>query len=170
MAQSKNNSRTIGIYPETKNPEFFNSILAERDHNTTMEDILLEALKKHGYSGPSSPCFVQSFFPSSLEYIATKSSLPLVYLTSTSLPNSTLEKYAKFCYGVGPSKNAIVQVIDQRVFKKTDFLDRAHAYGLKVSCLRFWRVMIFALASKCCIYNTQGFDEAFETNYSPSYR
>ena len=135
IAVAKNAERTIGIYPETKVPLFFNNYLAA--FNTTMEDILLEALERHGYNMKSSPCFIQSFLESSLEYMANRTELPLVFLTKVALPDQKLEELAKFCYGIGPSKNTIIRV-DPRTNKtagKTDFVDRAHKYGLKVRML-----------------------------------
>ena len=132
VAKNKSNGRTIGIYPETKTPTFFNDYLSP--FNTTMEDILLEALEKYGYAQKTSPCFVQSFSEESLRYMANRTELPMVFLTPVTLTDGKLADLAKFCYGVGSSKSAIVVTnpTSNTIIRTTDFVQRAQAHGLKV--------------------------------------
>uniref|UniRef100_H2YK04 glycerophosphodiester phosphodiesterase n=1 Tax=Ciona savignyi TaxID=51511 RepID=H2YK04_CIOSA len=108
VAVAKFAPRTIGIYPETKQPALFNHFISR--HNVTMEDLLLEALESHGYTSRDSPCFIQSFDESSLQYMAKRTDLPLVHLTDTVPSNEKLTEIASYCYGMGVSKNLIVQV------------------------------------------------------------
>jgi glycerophosphoryl diester phosphodiesterase len=56
--------RPVGIYPETKFPEYHDKLLT----GTTMSDIVLHVLRKYGYKGPmhsrawrKQPVLVQSF-------------------------------------------------------------------------------------------------------------
>ena len=131
VAQNASNTRTIGIYPETKVPLFFNFYL--NDYNTTMEDLLLSSLNKYGYKGKTAPCFLQSFSEASLRYMANQTDLPLVFLTETQLSDNKLSDLSTFCYGLGPSKNTIVQVgPNRKIIGVTDFVKKAHQYGLKV--------------------------------------
>ena len=134
MAQSSKNNRTIGIYPETKTPSFFNNFLNRSNSTLTMEDILLRSLEKYGYRKETSPCFVQSFSKASLKYMSTRTNLSLVFLASGSLSNTELAELSTFCYGIGTSKNAIVQVNSENyIATTTDFIERAHNYDLKVN-------------------------------------
>ncbi|MDM0076145.1 glycerophosphodiester phosphodiesterase [Variovorax sp. J2P1-59] len=65
-AKSRETGRTIGIYPETKNPTYF------RDLGLPMEDKLIAALDAAGWNSRSAPVFVQSFEPGSLKYMKGK--------------------------------------------------------------------------------------------------
>uniref|UniRef100_H2YK22 glycerophosphodiester phosphodiesterase n=1 Tax=Ciona savignyi TaxID=51511 RepID=H2YK22_CIOSA len=124
--------RTIGIYPETKNPSFFNGILEAE--NTTMEDILLASLEKYGYVNANSPCFIQSFDENSLRYMANKTELPLIILNPLLLTDQKMTELAVFCYGIGPSKSEILPVnpTSNKLLQSTDFITRAHAKGFKI--------------------------------------
>ncbi|CAK8686229.1 unnamed protein product [Clavelina lepadiformis] len=137
VAKNVTNGRTIGIYPETKNPDFFNSILAA--HNTTMEEILLESLQRHGYTEATSPCFVQSFDEDSLRFMSGRTELPLIYLTPVGLTNTKLAEISTFCSGLGTSKDTIVQVNPNtmKIIQTSDFIDRAHSYQLEVHAYTF---------------------------------
>jgi glycerophosphoryl diester phosphodiesterase len=80
-------SRTVGIYPEAKHPTWHNHLPALVGAGLRMEEILLAALHRRGYSGPpgseawlARPSYIQCFEPTSLEYMSTKSSVPLVLL------------------------------------------------------------------------------------------
>lgn len=72
--------RPVGIYVETKDPRFINSLPIIREANTTFEDLLLTALRDFGYDDRRSPCFLQSFSEGSLRYMADRSPLPAVIL------------------------------------------------------------------------------------------
>ena len=139
VAKNISNARTIGIYPETKVPSFFNEFL--KSNGTTMEDILLQSLQKHGYVEETSPCFIQSFSEESLRYMAGKTKLPLIYLLPGSVTDKKMAEIATYCYGVGPSKSAIVQLDGSNsIARTTDFIERAHKHGLKVN-IAFMRVI-----------------------------
>jgi len=151
VAKNVSNKRVIGIYPETKSPSFFNDFL--ESHDTTMEDILLESLQNHGYTEETSPCFVQSFSEASIRYMSSRTKLPLIFLTSTPLPDNKLANLSTICYGIGPSKSLIVQVDGTNsIYRTTDFIERAHKYDLKVSkifdfLLRYKAYVLFQIES-----------------------
>ena len=70
----------VGIYPEIKYPYFINSILCSRGLNTTVEQLLVEALNKNGYTEVNSKCFIQSFEKKSLEMLNGRTNLKRIYL------------------------------------------------------------------------------------------
>ena len=72
--ESARRGRTIGIYPETKHPSFHIEL------NLPLEDRLLAALGKRKLDRPDGPVFIQSFESANLQYLRTKTRLPLVQL------------------------------------------------------------------------------------------
>lgn len=132
VAKNESNLKTVGIYPETKSPEFFNEFLKPND--TTVEDLLVNVLHENGYNSKSSPCFIQSFDVRSLQYLRNITELRLVFLTGTSLPDTQLSSLASYVFGIGPSKSTIVQVdpTTDKNIRNTDFIERAHSFGLQV--------------------------------------
>ena len=65
-SQSLAKGRTIGVYPETKNPTF------HRDLGVPLEDKLVAMIKAAGWNSKTAPIFVQSFEPSSLKYMRSQ--------------------------------------------------------------------------------------------------
>ncbi|HEX9392293.1 MAG TPA: glycerophosphodiester phosphodiesterase [Usitatibacteraceae bacterium] len=73
--ESQETGRTIGIYPETKNPSYF------RQLGLPLEDKLLAMLSEAGWNSRNAPVLLQSFEPSSLKYMrSTGSTLRMVQL------------------------------------------------------------------------------------------
>ena len=68
----------VGIYPETKQPSYFDSI------GLSMEEELVRVLHANGYHGPRAPVFIQSFEVANLRQLATLTELPLVQLINCS--------------------------------------------------------------------------------------
>ncbi len=66
--KSTETGRTIGLYPETKNPSHF------RQLGLPLEDKLLAALSAAGWNSRSAPVLLQSFEPASLKYMRSKGS------------------------------------------------------------------------------------------------
>jgi len=64
--KSQETGRTIGIYPETKNPSYF------RQLGLPLEDKLLAMLTEAGWNSRSAPVLLQSFEPGSLKYMRSK--------------------------------------------------------------------------------------------------
>ncbi|MEO6016668.1 MAG: glycerophosphodiester phosphodiesterase [Polaromonas sp.] len=65
-AQSARTGRTIGIYPETKNPTYFRAL------GLPLEDKLMDLIKAAGWNSKTAPVFVQSFEPGSLKYMKSR--------------------------------------------------------------------------------------------------
>jgi len=72
--KSTETGRTIGIYPETKHPIY------HADLGLPLEDKVLAMLETAGLTAPGSKVIIQSFEVSNLQYLRTKTSLPLVQL------------------------------------------------------------------------------------------
>ena len=66
--KSREMDRTIGIYPETKNPSYFRLL------GLPLEDKVLASLDRAGWNSRSAPVLLQSFEPGSLKYMRSKGS------------------------------------------------------------------------------------------------
>jgi glycerophosphoryl diester phosphodiesterase len=142
LAQSSFNetARMVGIYPELKHPSFFRSL------GFPMEDMLLESLQKGGYAttGASAfhdlknvvPVVIQCFETASLQYLSTRTQLPLVLLVD--LPSTTeaalsylnittLTEISGYAQGVGPNKNSFGPT---NILQAKEIVSNAHALGL----------------------------------------
>ncbi len=119
--KSLETGRTIGIYPETKHPTYFDSI------GLSLEEPLVEILKANGLTDADDAVFIQSFEVGNLQYLDTLTDLPLVQLFggATQKPfdfvvsgdartygdlaaPSGLQGIADYAAGIGPSKRLIV--------------------------------------------------------------
>jgi glycerophosphoryl diester phosphodiesterase len=109
----------IGVYPETKHPAHFTAL------GLPLELPLLDTLERHGYGGPGSPVFIQSFDPGNLRFLRALTRLPLVQLLEHELGD--LSATASYADAIGIYKPlataAGVQV--------------AHAAGLQVHVWTF---------------------------------
>jgi glycerophosphoryl diester phosphodiesterase len=65
-SQSAKLGRTIGVYPETKNPSFHRAL------GLPLEDKLIAMINAAGWNSKAAPIFVQSFEPGSLKYMRSK--------------------------------------------------------------------------------------------------
>ena len=113
--------RTIGIYPETKHPTYFDSI------DLSLEEPLVEILQANGLTGADAPVFVQSFETANLKELNEVIDVPLVQLfgdrndqpydfvasgdtrTYGDLTSpEELSNIGEYANGIGPSKRLIV--------------------------------------------------------------
>lgn len=127
--------RKIGIYPETKDPEWVNSLDIMQYTNTTFEQLLVEELARYGYTKPTDPCFVQSFSEKSLQRLRELTQLPLIMLANKEdqlMTDEKLKELSRFCYGIGPHTAHIVEVSDGYIVNTTDYVSRVHKAGLKI--------------------------------------
>lgn len=134
---AKSAGRTVGIYPEIKNPEWVNSLDILRNANTTFEDLLVEVLHKNGYREKDAPCYVQSFSEASIRALATKTKLPLIMLYEDPVPESKLKNLSTICYGIGQWKDMIIPIRDNYLQSTTDLVTNAHKYNMKVHAYTF---------------------------------
>jgi glycerophosphoryl diester phosphodiesterase len=143
--------RTIGIYPETKHPTYFDSI------NLSLLEPLVAILKNNGYTSSSSPVFIQSFEVENLKQLNQMIDVPLVQLldeadmqpydfvvkgdsrTYADLTTpAELARIAEYADGLGPYKRLIVPAgEDKRLKAPTSLINDAHAAGLKVHTWTF---------------------------------
>jgi glycerophosphoryl diester phosphodiesterase len=72
--KSVQTGRTIGIYPETKYPTYFQSI------NLPLEKPLVSILETNGYTSKNDPVFIQSFEVENLKQLDKMTDLPLIQL------------------------------------------------------------------------------------------
>ncbi|KMZ66112.1 putative Glycerophosphoryl diester phosphodiesterase [Zostera marina] len=147
-----NAKRTVGIYPEIKNPVFINQQVKWED-GRKYEDVFIDTLLKYGYKGSykskswlKMPIFIQSFAPISLIYASKLIDSPKVFLiddidmptqdTNQTYWEITSDEYLKFIkayvVGIGPWKDTINPVKDNYLCPPTDLVKRAHAHGLEV--------------------------------------
>jgi len=131
---AQNADRKVGIYPEVKDPDFYNSLLKSRGHQTTVEDILLESLEKNGFSNHDRDrVYLQSFSSDSLMYLQKKTDFPLIWLRETPISETDMELAAGNFQGFGVSKEMIVEVDDNMQIRGiTDLVGRVQRNGLKV--------------------------------------
>ncbi|MDF1603467.1 glycerophosphodiester phosphodiesterase family protein [Nocardioides sp. YIM 152315] len=136
-AESERLGRPIGVYPETKHPAYFAEL------GLGLEEPLLEALARHGSGGPDAPVFVQSFDPVSLQWLRSRTGLPLVQLVgATGLPHDQrdlvtstgLRRVAAWADAVGVEKDLVLprHPTTGTLGDPTDLVADAHAAGLLV--------------------------------------
>ncbi|WNN89741.1 esterase-like activity of phytase family protein [Gloeocapsopsis dulcis] len=142
--------RTIGIYPETKHPTYFDSI------GLSLEEPLVEVLDANGYSDRNDPVFIQSFETANLQKLDELTNVPLIQLlggsgqpydfTVSGDPRTYLDlttpdeltNIATYADGIGPSKRLIVPVDEEgRLQPPTSLIDDAHAAGFLVHAYTF---------------------------------
>ncbi|MFB2833897.1 esterase-like activity of phytase family protein [Floridanema evergladense] len=168
--KSAETGRTIGIYPETKHPTFFQSI------GLPLEDRLVDILNKNGYIGPDAPVYIQSFEVANLKYLRTKTQVPLVQLLDAidvgpdgrlietkpydfvvsgdprtygdlRTPQG-LAEIATYADGIGPWKRMIVSVdANNQTLPPTTLVQDAHAAGLLVHPYTFRNEPVYLAAN-----------------------
>ena len=125
--------RRIGVYPETKHPSYFAEL------GLALEDRLLDALYEHGYGDPHAPVFIQSFEPGNLQWLRSRTGLPLVQLVEATgrvdLVTSTgLRRVAGWADAVGVAKDLVLprHADTGTIGAPSALVADAHAVGLQV--------------------------------------
>jgi glycerophosphoryl diester phosphodiesterase len=132
--------RTIGVYPETKHPTYFQQL------GLALEEPLAATLRRFGLDRADAPVFVQSFEVANLRELQNRIGLrvPKIFLTSASgspfndptsyaeyLTPAGLAELRAFIRGVGPDKAQIIpRLADGSLATPTDLVSHAHAAGL----------------------------------------
>jgi glycerophosphoryl diester phosphodiesterase len=154
--ESARRGRTIGIYPETKHPSFHLAL------GLPLEERLLEALQRRKLDRPDGPVFIQSFESANLQYLHTKTRLPLVQLLDDGAlqydaagkrvvgvkipqysdkrggtPPQSFEDIAKYAAAIGPWKRQIMRDMKAPQLLQTTVIEQAHAAGLRVHTYTF---------------------------------
>lgn len=73
--KAKETGRTVGVYPETKNPSYHLALFKAGTIPTRLEDNLVKILKDNNLNSKDAAVFVQSFEPTSLKYMRSIGSL-----------------------------------------------------------------------------------------------
>jgi len=100
--------RPIGIYPETKHAAH------HRQLGLALEERLLQALQRHGWSRRDAPVFVQSFESASLQALRPKTKVRLVQLIgggtagAQMLTPQGLAEVRRYADGIGPWKGMLL--------------------------------------------------------------
>jgi glycerophosphoryl diester phosphodiesterase len=149
--KSVQTGRTIGIYPETKYPTYFQSI------NLPLEKPLVSILETNGYTSKNDPVFIQSFEVENLKRLDKMTDLPLIQLLDEANKQPSdfvvkgdsrtygdltspkeLAEIAEYADGLGPYKRLIVPASeDKRLKPTTSLINDAHAVGLRVHTWTF---------------------------------
>ncbi|MFI5914539.1 glycerophosphodiester phosphodiesterase [Dactylosporangium sp. NPDC051541] len=142
--------RTIGVYPETKHPTYFNSI------GLALEPLVAKVLKRNGLAGRNAAAFLQSFEPTSIKKLRGLVDTPaVVLLDQVGLPfdfktsgdprtwadlakPAGLDYLKAFADGVGATKNLVIaRDAAGNLLQPTALIHDAHARGLKVHSWTF---------------------------------
>ncbi|MFD8800464.1 glycerophosphodiester phosphodiesterase family protein [Streptomyces atroolivaceus] len=132
---SKEHSRRITVFPETKHPAYFRSV------GLPLEPELIRTVRRNRLTARD--CVVQSFDPASLRQVAAaRLGLPLWQALGTSgapyghpvtyremMTPAGLREIASYARWIGPDKSSLVPPLT--------LLDDAHAAGLKVGAYTF---------------------------------
>jgi glycerophosphoryl diester phosphodiesterase len=145
--ESRRTGRTIGIYPETKHPTYFDSI------GLSLEEELVRVLTRNGLNRPNAKVFVQSFETTNLRELAgpLKLRTPVVQLIAGSgapydlvaagdprtytdlITPAGLAEIATYADGIGPDKNRVIpRDASGALTSPTTLVDDAHGAGLVV--------------------------------------
>ncbi|MBD2364202.1 PEP-CTERM sorting domain-containing protein [Anabaena minutissima FACHB-250] len=187
--QSAALGRTIGIYPETKHPTYFDSI------GLSMEEILVSVLNANGYTDETAPVYIQSFEVSNLKDLNTLTNVSLVQLingggrpydfavsgdtrTYTDLITPLgLAEIATYANGIGANKNLIIPRVGGNLSSPTTLVDDAHAAGLLVHAWTFRDEDVFLPANlqgnpeeEYRLFYQTGLDGVFSDNPDTAFK
>jgi glycerophosphoryl diester phosphodiesterase len=139
---SKELGRTLGVYPETKHPTYFQRL------GLALEPKLVGILRHNGLDRADAPVFIQSFEAHNLQSLHDdfKVRIPLIFLTSaTGNPFNDPRSYAdyttpaglrdlaQYAFGIGPDKAQIIpRKADNTLGVPTSLVADAHAAGLRL--------------------------------------
>lgn len=132
--------RTVGIYPEIKNPEW------HRRHGIDLAALLLAELAAFGYTRPEDPAFIQCFDAHELARVRDElgCALRLTQLVgpepeySELLTAEGLKRVARYADGLGPNHSQLAGGDAGRP-RLTPLVARAHDCGLELHPYTFRR-------------------------------
>ena len=133
----------VGIYPETKHPTYFDGI------GLSLEEPLVETLRRNGLDSAKAPVFIQSFETANLKQLNRMTPVHLVQLIDAVgkpydfvasgdprtyadlVKPAGLAEIARYADGIGPNKNLIVpRDAANHLLAPTTLVKDAHHVGL----------------------------------------
>lgn len=140
---AEESGRKVGIYPELKSAEAGNLVLASRNQETTVEQLLVQILHGRGYDGlaKEKKCLVQSFEMASLVRLHHLTNIPLVFLVENDRQLENISCYSTILHGVGLWKQQVVEVdlktrkLKNRILDQVggnNIVERMQTLGLQV--------------------------------------
>ena len=144
--RSRETGRRIGVYPETKHPSYFRSI------GRPLEEPLLTALARRGWTTPDAPVFIQSFEVANLRTLRPRTGVRLVQLIAAAggpadagvaagvpatyaemITPAGLSRIARYANAVGVEKSLVLPIdAAGRRGAPTSLVTNAHRAGLAV--------------------------------------
>jgi glycerophosphoryl diester phosphodiesterase len=154
--------RTIGIYPETKHPSYFQGVAAANNVQR-MEDKLVSILHANYGNTADAPVFIQSFEVSNLQYINTQTDIRIVQLLNGSgqpfdftlagdvrsyadlakLTANGLQFIDGYADAVGVNTNLMISLVGGKLGTPTTLVADAHSLGMVVHGWTFRAENIF---------------------------
>jgi glycerophosphoryl diester phosphodiesterase len=141
---------SIGIYPETKHPSYFDTL------GLSMEEPLVNVLHQWGYDEAAAPVYIQSFETGNLKALRSMTRLPLIQLLADAgrpfdlalagdprtyadlATPEGLTAIAAYAIGIGPNKHQILpRTPEGGLGAPTALVRDAHARGLVVHAWTF---------------------------------
>lgn len=137
---NKSMGRTVGIYPEIKDPQW------HRQHGIDLAALLLVELAAFGYERPQDPAFVQCFDAGELVRVRDElgCALPLIQLVEPTpeyaelLTADGLKRVARYAYGLAPDHSQLARGESSRL-RLTPLAALARDCGLRLHPYTFRR-------------------------------
>ena len=140
-SESERRKRSIGVYPETKHPSYFQSL------QMPLDKMLVQSLKSANLDRQKNPVFIQSFEPSILQSLKTQTTDPLILLIGDldEVPYDLKQTSSKMTYqqllsekGMMDLKNYISGIgFHKSQLLDSDLVERAHQQNLLVHVYTF---------------------------------
>ena len=149
-AESRRLGRTIGVYPETKHPSYFQSI------GLALEEPLVRTLRANDLTRKTAPVIIQSFETANLRKLARMTNVRLAQLLDASgkpydfvvsgdprtyrdlVSPANLRWISTYADGIGANKNLLVpRDAAGRLLEPTTVVRDAHRAGLVVHAWTF---------------------------------
>lgn len=131
--ESERLGREVGVYPELKHPSYFAGL------GLPMEERLLDTLAIHGYAGPASPVFIQCFESGSLQWLRSRTGVPLVQLVGVAsrtdlVTSAGLRQVARWADAIGVAKDLVLprHPVTGTLGASSALVADAHGVGLRV--------------------------------------
>ncbi len=143
-AMTSKGCRPLGVYPETKHPSYFRGI------GLPLEEPLVRALNRYGYTKADAPVFIQSFEPASLRKLRKMTKVPIIQLLNNTgqpwdftvsgdprtfadmVKPEGLAQIAGYANGIGVNTALMIPLVDGRLGTPTTLVNDAHSAGLIV--------------------------------------